>query len=146
MLTLGKSMNIHPYFRRVAIPAGLAILTLLYMAPFIFAPVSQTLDGHDLVNQQYPLLSFIYDSIRDQQGLPLWNPYQFAGQSVVANPQSTLYYPPAWIMTIFGVPRSVGWLVALHLWLGAWGMAVFAQCLGASRLGAFVGGVVYGFS
>jgi Bacterial membrane protein YfhO len=129
------------------IPVVLAALTLLYMMPFVRPPTGrEVLDGHDLVDQQYPLLSFIFDSVRDGNGLPLWNPYQFAGQSTVANPQSTLFYPPAWIMIPLGVPRGAGWLIALHLWLGAWGMAAFARQLGASREGALIGGIVYSFS
>jgi hypothetical protein len=60
------------------------------------------------VSQQYPLLSFIFDSVRDGHGLPLWNPYQFAGQSTVANPQSTLFYPPAWIALLAKTPFIEG--------------------------------------
>jgi hypothetical protein len=100
----------------LVIPLVLAALTLLYMMPFVRPPTGrEALDGHDLVDQQYPLLSFIFDSVRDGRGLPLWNPYQFAGQSTVANPQSTLFYPPAWIMVPLGVPRGVGWLIVIHL-------------------------------
>jgi hypothetical protein len=133
--------------RLLVIPLALAALTLLYMMPFVRPPTGrEALDGHDLVDQQYPLLSFIFDSVRDGRGLPLWNPYQFAGQSTVANPQSTLFYPPAWIMVPLGVPRGVGWLIAIHLWLGGWGLAQFARRIGASIPGALLGGIVYEFS
>jgi hypothetical protein len=120
----------------VIIPICLALLTLYFMLPFIRPPTGgEVLDGDDLVNQQYPLLSFIFDSVRNGQGLPLWNPYQFAGQSIVGNPQSTIYYPPAWLMVLVGVPKGVGWLTALHLWLGGWGMVVFTQRLVLHRAG-----------
>ncbi|HVO68553.1 MAG TPA: YfhO family protein [Aggregatilineaceae bacterium] len=133
--------------RILIIPLVLAALTLIYMMPFVRSPTGrEMLDGHDLVDQQYPLLSLIFDSVRDGHGLPLWNPYLFAGQSIVANPQSTLYYPPAWIMVPLGVPRGVGWLIAVHLGLGAWGMAQFARRLGSSLPGALIGGIVYEFS
>src|SRR5215468_11584479 len=116
------------------IPVVLAALIVLFMMPFVRPPTGrEALDGHDLVYQQYPLLSFIFDSVRDGRGLPLWNPYQFAGQSTVANPQSTLFYPLAWIAVPLGVPRAVGWLVVLHLWIGAWGMMLFGRQLGASK-------------
>jgi hypothetical protein len=129
------------------VPLVLAALTLLYMMPFVRPPTGrEVLDGSDLVNQQYPLLSFIFDSLRDGRGLPLWNPYQFGGQSIVSNPQSTIYYPLAWLMVPLGVPKGVGWLVAIHVWLGAWGMAQFTRRLGASQAGALVGGASYGFS
>ncbi len=129
------------------IPLVLLGLVLLFMLPFIRPPTGiEVLDGHDLVNQQYPLFSLIFDSVRDGKSLPLWNPYQFAGQSIVSNPQSSVVYPPAWIMVLTGVPRGVGWLAILHLWLGGWGMAMFMRHLSASRAGALIGGVIYTFS
>lgn len=128
-------------------PATLVLLTLLFMAPFVSPSTGHAaLDGGDLVNQQYPRLSLIFDHVRDGQGLPLWNPYQFAGQSLASNPQSSIFYPLAWIMVPLGVPRGVGWLVVLHLWLGGWGFVQFARRLGASAIGALAGGIVYEFS
>jgi hypothetical protein len=133
--------------KTAAAPLTLALLTVLFMMPFLRSPTgNEVLDGHDLTDQQYPLYSFIFDSVREGRGLPLWNPYLFAGQSVAANPQATIVYPPAWVMAAAGVPRGVGWLVILHLWLGGWGMAVFCQQMGASRAGALIGGMVYEFS
>jgi hypothetical protein len=129
------------------IPLVLLGLVLLFMLPFIRPPTGiEVLDGHDLVNQQYPLFSLIFDSVRDGKSVPLWNPYQFAGQSIVSNPQSSIVYPPAWIMVLTGVPRGVGWLAILHLWLGGWGMAVFIRRIGASSAGALIGGIIYTFS
>jgi hypothetical protein len=129
------------------IPLVLLGLVLLFMLPFIRPPTGiEVLDGHDLVNQQYPLFSLIFDSVRDGKGLPLWNPYQFSGQSIVSNPQSSVFYLPAWIMVLTGVPRGVGWLAILHLWLGGWGMAMFLRRLQASPAGALIGGIIYTFS
>jgi len=134
-------------FAPAALPFILAVLTIVFMMAVLRSPTGvEFLDGHDLTNQQYPIYSFIFDSVRDGHGLPLWNPYQFAGQSVVANPQSTIYYPPAWLMVPLGVPRAVGLLVILHLWIGGWGMAQFARQLGATRSGALIGAIVYEFS
>ena len=134
-------------FRPLAIPGILGILTLVFMMAFIRSPTgNEVLNGHDLLNQQYPLYSFIFDSVRNGQGLPLWNPYLFAGHSVVGNPQSTIFYPPAWLLALVGVPHGVGWLVIIHLWLSGWGAAMFARQLGASRSGALIGGMIYEFS
>jgi hypothetical protein len=132
---------------RFGIPLVLLVLVLLFMSPVIRPPTGiEVLNGHDLVNQQYPLFSLIFDSIRDGKGVPLWNPYQFAGQSIVSNPQSSVVYPPAWIMVMTGVPRGVGWLAILHLWLGGWGMAMFIRFLGATKAGALIAGMIYTFS
>src|SRR5688500_16281511 len=130
------------FLRSATVPLILAGLVLLFMLPFLRPPTGiEALDGHDLVNQQYPLYSLIFDSIRNGDGLPLWNPYQFGGQSIVSNPQSTIFYPPAWIMLPLGVTRGVGWLFALHIWWGGWGIALFMRCLGATNVGALAGGI-----
>jgi hypothetical protein len=145
--SLLSARRLVPMTKTLAAPLTLALLTLLFMMPFLRSPTgNEVLDGHDLTDQQYPLYSFIFDSVREGRGLPLWNPYLFAGQSIAANPQATLVYPPAWVMALVGVPRGVGWLVMLHLWLGGWGMAVFCGQLDASRVGALVGGIIYAFS
>ena len=133
--------------RPFIIPGILGILTLVFMMAFIRSPTgNEVLDGDDLLYQQYPLYSFIFDSVRAGHGLPLWNPYLFAGQSIVGNPQSTIVYPPAWLMAVFGVPKTVGWLAILHLWLSGWGIATLARQLGASRSGALIGGMIFEFS
>jgi hypothetical protein len=135
------------FLRSAYVPLSLAALVLLFMLPFLRPPTgNEVLNGHDLVNQQYPLYSFIFDSLRNGNGLPLWNPYQFAGQSIASNPQSTIFYPPAWIMLPLGVPHGVGWLFILHLWWGGWGMAQFARRLGATQAGSLAGGIIYTFS
>ncbi|MEO8612678.1 MAG: YfhO family protein [Chloroflexota bacterium] len=135
------------FIRSASVPLILAVLVLLFMLPFLRPPTgNEVLDGHDLVNQQYPLYSFIFDSVRNGEGLPLWNPYQFAGQSIASNPQSTIFYPPAWIMLPLGVPRGVGWLFIFHLWWGGWGMAQFVRRLGATQAGSLAGGIIYMFS
>jgi hypothetical protein len=131
----------------VLVPVVLGALTLFYMTPFLFPPTgNEVLNGHDLLDQQYPLLSFIFDSVRNGQGVPWWNPYQLSGESIIGNPQALLFYPPAWLLVPLGVPKGVGWLAILHLWLGAWGMAAFVRRLGASWAGALAGACVYAFS
>lgn len=128
------------------IPAILALLTVLFMMPFIDPLTSgAALDGSDLRNQVYPLTSLIFDHVRDGKGVPLWNPYQFAGQSIATNPQSSLFYPFAWVMVLLGVPRGAGWLLGFHLWWGGCGFALFARRIGASSAGALAGGSFMSF-
>ncbi len=137
----------HNWRAIVGVPALLGVLTALFMIAALRPPTGiEALDGHDLVNQQYPLLSLIFDSVRNGHGLPLWNPYLYAGQSIAANPQATFFYPPAWLMLPLGVPRAVTLLVALHLWIGGWGIACFMRRMGASWFGALCGAITYEFS
>jgi hypothetical protein len=151
MDTIRRNSVLQEAFRRWAdagwIPVVLALLTALFMMPFIDAPTKNAaLDGSDLLNLVYPLTSLIFDRVHDGKSVPLWNPYQFAGQSIVTNPQSSLFYPLAWVMAPLGVPRGAGWLLVFHLWWGGWGFAVFARRIGALQAGALAGGIVYELS
>lgn len=53
--------------------------------------------------------------------LPLWNPYSGGGEPWLANPQTGVFYPPAWLMVV--LPFELGYVLflTLHLALLGWG-------------------------
>lgn len=72
---------------------------------------------------------------------PFWNPFNGMGAPLMANYQSALFYPPGWILYLFGLVRGaegIAWgytlLVPLHLaWAGI-GMARLMERLRFSEL------------
>ncbi len=62
----------------------------------------------DPVRQQYPWKNLVV-SIQKKIQLPLWNPYEMAGTPLLANFQSSVYYPLNFILFI--PPFSVSWSV-----------------------------------
>lgn len=85
--------------------------------------------------------------------LPLWNPLVGMGAPLLANYQSALLYPPTWLylgLAALGGLPLMAWgqaiLVALHLALAAWGMALLLRRLYRSELAQVVGGLAFALS
>ncbi len=68
----------------------------------------------DVIRQMYPWKVFAFDLIRLGQ-IPLWNPYNFSGYPLIANLQSSIFFPgnvlflifpplDAWILLVIGLP------------------------------------------
>ncbi|NDJ86075.1 MAG: YfhO family protein [Chloroflexi bacterium] len=133
-----------PYWPVVVLT--LAVLTLCYFAPVLLQS-DQSLAGADFREIHYPLLKFVVDTVHEDQTLPLWNPHQFLGYSVVGNPQYGLFYPPNWLLLLFrgqDIYHGVALLVGLHFfWLGLGG-AVLARRYGANAVGALLAGAMLG--
>lgn len=131
--------------RRGFIPVTLALLTTIFFWRVWFE--GQVLFGSDLAQIHYPLLQFVVRNV--QQGiLPLWNPHQFLGYSVVGNPQYGLFYPPNWLLLLFGESRiyqGVGFIIGLHSFIAAWGMARLLRLWDVPPLAAVVAGFSFGF-
>lgn len=75
--------------------------------------------------------------------LPVWNPYAAGGNVLLAHPDSPV--PSPWYLIVLALEAPLGLRVQVLVFmaLGAVGMAAFVLKLGASRLGAVVGGIVF---
>jgi hypothetical protein len=54
----------------------------------------------DIVQQFYPMLSFLANSLRSFR-LPYWSPYVFSGIPFINDIQGQTFYPPNWLLTLF---------------------------------------------
>ncbi|MEN8154104.1 MAG: YfhO family protein [Acidobacteriota bacterium] len=80
----------------------------------------------DQINQFYVWHFLAHSGMKTPGGLPLWNPYIFAGQPLVANAQSSLFYPPNLLLYFF-TPGIVATIRAIfHLFI----VALFSYLLG----------------
>src|ERR1700682_819354 len=60
--------------------------------------------------------------------LPLWNPYNASGEPWLANPQTGVFYPPAWLFVVLPFARAYILYLMLHVMLlGAGAYALFAR-------------------
>ena len=125
--------------------AVLALLCVIFFWDVLWLPGNRIVAGNDLTNMFYHWLSFASSSIQQGQ-LPLWNPYLSSGLPFVANPQPALFYPPTWLALLVSVPKALGLIVVLHLWLAGVGMVAWLRSEGASKAGALLSGVVFAFS
>ncbi len=93
----------------------------------------------DPVRQQYPWKKLVVEAEK-RFSLPLWNPYSFAGTPLLANFQSSSFYPlnilyfllpftTAWAVLIFLQPLLAG--IFLYLYLRVMRLSQLASTLGA---------------
>jgi hypothetical protein len=125
------------------VPLILLGLSILFLKA-VLLPGSPTggLDGQDFRSMFYPLQESIQLVIQSGQ-LPLWNPHQFIGHPFIGNPHAALFYPGTWFMWVVGVIRGMNWMMVLHGWLGAWGVAVLMRRFKATHLASLLAGILY---
>ena len=83
-------------------------------------------------------------------GIPLWNQLNGMGSPLLANYQTAFFYPPNWMLCLFGSVSGapgIAWgftfLALLHLVWGGLGMSAFLRRLGAGELAQVVGGLAF---
>lgn len=67
-----------------------------------------------------PMRFFTAAAMRSGQ-LPLWNPYNASGEPWLANPQTAVFYPPAWIFLVAPFASAYVLFLMLHVILLGWG-------------------------
>lgn len=110
---------------------------ILYPQNMIFSIRSDT------VTQFYP-----WRVAASESGLlPLWNPYTFGGEPLLANPQLAYFYPPNIILfTIFPDHLAFGYGFILHLFIASSSMYFLGRRLELSRVSSLFIGMTFVFS
>src|SRR5262245_54739901 len=109
------------------------------------------IEGPDLANQVLPWFQFQAGEWHKGR-FPLWDPYQWGGQPLLAQGQPGAAYPPNWIL--FSLPLRNGWIrqsflhwyyVLIHFQAVA---SAYWLCrdLGRTRRASLLAGVVFGLS
>ncbi|MBI5930071.1 MAG: YfhO family protein [Chloroflexi bacterium] len=141
-------MKLPIYERRWFAPLVLLALTIVVFRDVLFATSGHGLVGSDFRQLHYPLLQFVVRTVHDTGAIPLWNPHQFLGYSVVGNPQYGLFYPPNWLLILFqgdALMRGVGLLIALHIFWLALGTNLLLRLYGAHPIAALGAGIAVAF-
>ncbi len=130
---------------RKILPIALLILSVL--AGFGKILISgESLSGGDFLVYFYPLKRFILDHVVTHGVLPLWNPYQFAGTSLIANMQASMFYPLGFLYYLMPPDLAYGYSTILHFILGSLFMYAFVRKISLSRMGAFLSAFVFAFN
>jgi hypothetical protein len=118
---------------------ALVLLFLLTAAVFLPAllrrEVFVTRDHFDYFQ---PLRYFTAEELKSGS-LPLWNPYSASGEPWLANPQTGVFYPPAWLFLILPFATAYVLYLFAHLLLLGWGSYLFFTRFasgGAAMVGA----------
>ena len=119
--------------------ALLALIALTLFLPALLKREVFTLRDH--FDYFQPLRAFTADELSAGR-LPLWNPYSASGEPWLANPQTGVFYPPAWLFLALPFETAYMLYLLLHLILLGWGAyLLFARFIPLSPLGGERAGV-----
>lgn len=110
-----------------AILCGLAVLVLCALRALLTAGEGQ-LPGRDSVNLY--IWEIYTRSVLATGALPFWNPFHFAGTPHLADPQTTVLYPPAMLLRWLPPEIFLAWMAALHIWLAGAGVLFLCRVIG----------------
>lgn len=140
--------------RRPEVAAELGALGALLIAFLLFfwRPLLTAAEvpngGGDLNSFFFPLHAFAASQIA-QEILPLWNPFLHGGMPQLANFQAGTLYPPNLIAYLLFRPFTYAALERMalgHYLIASLGAYAVVRSLGAGRLGAIAGGIVFPYS
>jgi len=98
----------------------------------------------DVVRQLYPWRDLAIGMFKSGQ-IPLWNPYAFSGYPLLANLQSSVFYPLNILFFIFN--SKIAWLIYIlsQPVLAFLFMYIFIRSLNLSKYAALFSGLAFGF-
>ena len=99
----------------------------------------------DVIRELYPWKTLVLEQLKHGK-MPLWNPYNFSGAPLLANYQSQVFYPPAFLYLI--LPQVAAWtvLVILQPILGSIFLYLFTVEIGLSPPAAILTAILFNFS
>ena len=101
---------------------------------------------NDLGRTYIPMYSFIKNSFYENKRLPLWRPDQMMGESLIANPLSSLTYPANILFLILPTELAIVIYYFLHFFLAGVFTFYLARSLKLSRLSSLAAAIFYTFS
>ncbi len=94
----------------------LAFAVIVAAALFVFAPPlahDEIFTFRDHTDYFAPMRLFTAMHLRAGR-LPLWNPYNGSGEQWLANPQTAVFYPPAWLFLVFSFSKAFVLYLFVH--------------------------------
>ncbi len=122
----------------------LAAAAFVALAPCLLT--GDILYYRDLMFQYYPWQSVVNQAIRSGH-LPFWNPDVYCGTPLLANIQTSVFYPPKIIFYLLpSLGTAMAWYLFFHVWwamFGMWRLLIVWRCHPG---GAALGAIAYGLS
>ncbi len=99
----------------------------------------------DPVRQLYPWKHLAVENIKEGH-LPLWNPYNFSGTPLVANFQSSVFYPFNFLFFIMPFEYAFSFLIFLQPLLAGFFLYMYLRNQGLKESPSFIGAFSFSFS
>ncbi len=130
-------------------PALFVAAVLVYLWPLTLRPLGVAYPPGsaftDLLVSHLPNAAYARQVLFEHGQWPLWNAQLFGGQPFAADPLAGVWYPPAWLLLVPGLPLTLGFnvLLALHLAWGGLGVYRLLRAEGVNVGPALLGGLAF---
>ncbi len=124
-------------------PILLIVLGFIFFADILFS--SKNFYYRDILNFHYPLRQTLIDSYASGQ-LPLWNPFIYLGQPMLANPNYMALYPTNLFHLLLPFNYAFKLHFLIHPILGGLGAYFLLRRLTLPGIPALAGAIAYQFS
>src|SRR6059036_3725602 len=124
-------------------PVLLVVTGILFFLEPLF--LSKNFYFRDILNFHYPLRKVLIESYARGE-FPLWNPYVYLGQPMLANPNYMAFYPTNLFHLFLPFNYAFKLHFIVHPLLGGLGIYFLQRRLGIVPLAALGGATVYQFS
>lgn len=91
----------------------------------------------------YPFREFAARALRDGNGFPQWNPYQFGGMPFIAAMHGDIFYPTFLLRLLLPTDVAMTWGFIIHTVLAGFFTFGFLRAAGVRYHAAIIGGVAY---
>ena len=126
---------------------SLVVANVLFFWRPLFTAAHLPKGGGDLNSFFFTLHAYSADRITGGE-IPLWNPYLHGGMPHLGNFQAAVLYPPNLIAYFLSQPFSYSaleWLAILHYLIASLGVYLLLRSIGAGRIGAVAGGILFAY-
>ena len=126
-----------------------ACCILAFVSFFLFKDIiinGHSLFGTDFVSCYLGMKQFLYNELRVNHSIPLWNPYLFGGMPFLAHFESTIFYPLDFLFLLMHPEKAYGYTMFLHVFLTSASMYGLGRSLGFCGFGSLIAAIVYGFN
>ena len=132
--------------RNLAIGSLFVANALFFWRP-MFSGAHLPRGGGDLNSFFFTLHAYSADRVSSGE-IPLWNPFLHGGMPQLGNFQAAVIYPPNLIAHLTAQPftyATLEWLAIGHYLIASLGGYLLLRALGAGRIGAVAGGVLFAY-
>ena len=135
----------------LAAPALLLVIYIGFFWKLTLTDQFTWLDSPDFANQVLPWYQFEAGEWHKGR-FPIWDPYEWAGQSLIGQAQPGVAYPPNWIL--FLLPLDKGWIRQVYLqwyfvlihYMGGLFCYLLCRDLKRSRPASLLAGTAFGIT
>lgn len=126
-----------------AVVAGLLIVVGVQPSGLPYIPEARFSDA---ATSHWGAALFLQRSVTRDGEFPFWRDTIMGGQPFAANPLNKTAYPLQWLALVLPPALHINLMIALHLWIAAFGMWALAHSLGLGAWAAGVSALAYALS